>query len=292
VPRDQLATANALEMLGFTIGGIIGPMVAGVLIVYVGAPNVVVIDALSYFAFAFALATIHVTPATQSHKAAGGANFGHAVQLLLKQPILFSTTFMFMAFNVGDGIVSVWLPILIGQLPGGGAGLYGLMLAVLACGEVLSSVLAGGRVWPLALGTLICIAQALSGVPLGLLLFGQNVWLVGGALVLYGISNAPMTIWAQTLRMQIIPEHLRGRTFALLRTIMQGGRPFGSALGGSLLPVLGLPLMILLSALLVGVPGVLGGLVKTLREAGRPQAAQAAGEVAEQMTTSSSSSSP
>src|SRR5215467_10808017 len=56
VPRDQLATANALEMLSFTLGGVIGPLVAGALIAWVGAPNVVIADAASYFAFALALA--------------------------------------------------------------------------------------------------------------------------------------------------------------------------------------------------------------------------------------------
>lgn len=73
------------------------------------------------------------------------------------------------------------------------------------------------------------------------------------------------TIWAQTLRMRIIPEALRGRTFALLRTLMQGGNPIGGALGGWLLPLFGVPIMILVSALLVSLPGVVGLGVKALR---------------------------
>jgi len=65
--------------------------------------------------------------------------------------------------------------------------------------------------------------------------------------------------------MQIIPEQLRGRAFALLRTLMQSSGPLASGGAGVLLPVLGIPAMICLSAALVGVPGVFGAGVKQLR---------------------------
>src|SRR5262245_53303479 len=55
VAEDHLATANALEMLSFTLAGVIGPPVAGLLIAAIGAPNVVLIDAISYLGFAIVL---------------------------------------------------------------------------------------------------------------------------------------------------------------------------------------------------------------------------------------------
>jgi hypothetical protein len=100
---------------------------------------------------------------------------------------------------------------------------------------------------------------------LGLLLLGQNTGWAIFSLSLFGFFHAPLTIWAQTLRMQIIPEALRGRTFALLRTLMQGTNPVGGVLAGFLLPILGIPAMIGLSAMLIGVPGLFGYRVKDLR---------------------------
>jgi MFS family permease len=99
-------------------------------------------------------------------------------------------------------------------------------------------------------------------------LIGRNILSVSVGLFLFGAFSSPLTIWAQTLRMRIIPERLRGRTFALLRMLMQSGNPIGGAIAGILLPVLGVPVLIGLSALLVGLPGVLGYQVKTLRLAG------------------------
>jgi MFS family permease len=270
VSREQLATANALEMLSWTLGGVIGPALAGVLIVWVGAPNVVLVDAVSYVAFALALSRTRLADESRPAQEAGGQPYrlGDAVKLLLKNRVLLSTTLMFMAFNIGGGALSVWLPILSDQVFGGGPQLYGVLLGALALGEVVSALLVGGLALPLSLGTLICLAQALSGASLGLVLAGRNIWIVGVGLALFGAFSSPLTIWAQTLRMQIIPERLRGRSFALLRMLMQSGNPIGGALAGLLLPALGLGAMIGLSAVVVGVPGLIGYRVRELRLAG------------------------
>ena len=140
-------------------------------------------------------------------------------------------------------------------------------LGAMAVGEVVGAFGAGSLVFPLSLGTLICLAQVLSGVALGFLLFGQNIWLTLIGVTLLGFFSAPLTIWAQTLRMDIIPEQVRGRTFALLRTLMQSSGPLASAGAGVLLPMLGIPIMIGLSAFFVGMPGVFGYGVKRLRQA-------------------------
>lgn len=267
-PPSLLATANALETLGFTIGGILGPVLAGLLIGWLGAPNVVLIDCVSYFVFALALGLIRFPP--ESHTPAApqqeSHGLGDAFKLLLGNKMLLTTTLMYMAANIGGaGFISVWLPILSDQSLHGGPELFGLLLGAGAVGEVLSTLLVGGWTPTLPLGRLICAGQFLSGAALLLLLWSGNVWLVGGGLFLFGVFSAPLTIWAQTLRMGVIPERLRGRTFALLRTIMQGGSPIGGALAGVLLPVLGLPLIIALTAAIIFVPGALGYAVEDMR---------------------------
>ena len=121
---------------------------------------------------------------------------------------------------------------------------------------------------PIGLGKSICIAQLLSGIGLGVLLVGVSVPAALVSLAALGFFSAPLTVWAQTLRMKIIPDALRGRTFALLRTLMQGAFPLGGAAAGWLMASLPLSVVILISTLVVGVPGLLGYSVRDLREAG------------------------
>lgn len=277
VPREQLATANALEMLGWTIGGIGGPALAGLLIGVIGATNVVLLDACTYAAFALALAGIvRLTPAEAGHGSAGGDGYSiwQAVQLMVASPVLLATTLMFMAFNIGNGMLFVWLPLLTDQVLAGGPGLYGALLAVLAVGEVIAVVLAGTLVIRVALGTLICAAQAGAGAALLLVFTSSSIVVVALGLALFGVCSAPMTIWAQTLRMRIIPERMRGRTFALLRMIMQGGNPIGGALAGALAGAVAIPGLVFVSAMLVLVPAGIGFGVRDLRVAGAPDELQ------------------
>jgi MFS family permease len=270
VPEKHLDTANALETLSFTLTGVIGPPLAGVLIARIGAPNVVIFDAASYFAFALALAGVSLARSAPlpSASADHAYHLKDAFRLLFGNTVLLSTTVMFMVFNVGFGLMLVWLPIYADRVLNGGPELYGALLGFVALGEVLSSILAGGLSLALSLGRLICLAQFLAGAALSLLLLGQNIaWVIFG-LSLFGLFHAPLTIWAQTLRMQIIPEGLRGRTFALLRTLMQGASPLGGMLAGFLLPIVGIPAMIGLSAMLIALPGLVGYRVKELRTSG------------------------
>lgn len=269
VRGDQLSTANALETLSYMISGVVGPVIAGVLIPKIGAPQVVTIDAVSYFAFALALSRMPSVSEPRRAKADAHAySMADAVHLLLTNKILLTTTAMFMAFNIGGGFLSVWLPILADKTLNGGSELYGFLLGAMAVGEMASAFLAGSVAFPLSLGALICLAQMLTGVSLVPLLISSNVWLIAPGLALFGAFSSPLTIWAQTLRMQIIPDRLRGRAFALLRTLMQSGGPLGGGIGGWLLPALGIPAMITLSAILIGVPGAIGYQVKELRMAG------------------------
>jgi MFS family permease len=154
VAKRDLATANALETLSFTLGGVLAPPLAGFLIARIGAPNVIMIDALSYAVFAWALANVALPRVAPEPPSPGqgllpgrrqtGYGLRDAVQLLLKNKVLLSTTLMFMTCNIGMGFMFVWLPVLAGQMPGGGSELYGALLGFLAAGEVISSVLAGG----------------------------------------------------------------------------------------------------------------------------------------------------
>ena len=184
--------------------------------------------------------------------------------------VLLSTTLMYMAANIGIGFLAVWLPVYSDQVLGGGSELYGALLGFWAVGEVASTLLVGSLALRLPLGSLITMAQMLAGATLGILLLGKQLWWIILGLTLFGFFSATLTIWAQTLRMQIIPEPLRGRTFALLRTLMQSAYPLGGAAAGWLLPLLGIPAMIGLSALLVGAPGLAGYPVRELRQAGAP----------------------
>ncbi len=146
VEAESLDTANALETLSFTLSGVIGPPVAGLLIPLIGVPYVILVDAISYFLFAAALS--RVKSSRGAVQAPGQAKpqtirLSDAARLLLTDQVLLSTTLMFMAFNLGYGFLTVWLPVYSDRIAGGGPELYGGLLGVMALGQIISAALAG-----------------------------------------------------------------------------------------------------------------------------------------------------
>ena len=105
------------------------------------------------------------------------------------------------------------------------------------------------------------------GLAEGMLFLFPTIAVAVVALTPLGLAGEPMTIWAQTLRMNIIPAALHGRAFALLRLIMQAGAPVGSAVAGLLLPMAGMAAAIAASAAAIGVPGLAGLAIRELRRA-------------------------
>ena len=266
IKHEQLDTANAMETLSYTLSGLIGPPLAGLLIAWLGAPNVIILDAISYFIFAIALFSISVREPEPSPHQKVNSSYGimDAIRLMLGNKVILSTTLMFMAANVGLGAMTVFLPLVSNQIAEDSSQVFGMLLGAMALGEVLSAWLAGSLSLTMSLGKRIAFAQILSGLSLLFLVAGSSFGLAAIGLFLLGFFSAPLTIWAQTLRMQVIPPDLRGRTFALLRTLMQGATPLGGALAGFLLPIFGIPMIVGLSALVLGVPGMAGLSVKEL----------------------------
>jgi MFS family permease len=264
VDEKEFTDANALETLTFTISGVIGPPVAGFVVAVWGAQNVMLIDGASYFALVAALASIRL-PKHERRSPGSQGTLKSAVKLLVSNKVLLSTTLMFMCANIGDGTISLWLPVLSNTVIGGGATTYGTLLGISAVGSVTGAGVAGRLSSRWSTGWLIIACQFVSGAALVLLVIGQSFVLAAVALATVGFFSAPLTAWAQTLRMKVIPNQIRGRTFALLRTMMQSTPPLGSGIGGILFPLTGLVPLVGLSAAVIGIPGLLGARVKELR---------------------------
>ena len=273
VSEMQLNTANALEILSYTVSGIAGPALAGLLIAAVGAPATVLVDVASYFLFALALAGMRLRRRPESASMQSRPQgLMAAAKLLIGNPVLCSITVMFIVFNLGMGALNVWLPIYVKSELGGGPALYGLLLAASALGESASALGLGALGGNRGLGLKIIAAQTLAGLSIALIALVPGLASAAIGLFLVGFFDSPLTNWAQTLRMAIIPPELRGRVFALIRLSIQGFGPVGSALAGFLLPVLGMTATIMLSAAAIGLPGLAGALVGPLRSAHGPAA--------------------
>ena len=279
IRRDDLTTANAMESLSFSLSGLIGPGIAGLLIAIVGAPFVLAIDALTYFVFVGCLLAMReggrggdavehgadeaaARGAPPDSAAAGvpatSRGLGPAIRFIFSAPAIVAITLFYMSVNIAGGIVTVVIPLYVRDVLHAGPETFGLLLSVLTAGDLAGLLFVGAVNWRWPLGRSIAWALFTSGLVLLLWLLQPPVIVLGAILFVWGSLSSSLTPWAQTIRMRLIPPEMRGRVFALLRTSMQSTRPIGAVAAGLLLSQGDLSIAIVAMALLFAVPGFIG----------------------------------
>lgn len=231
VSEQQLDQANALEGVSYGLATLTGAGLAGLAVTSVGPAWVIALDAVSYIVMALCLWSI---PA--SHRAAGIREPGSrqrtsvaaVIRLCAANAIIRDTTVMFAVFNVGEGMLLVFLPHRAVQLGLGASG-YGYLVAATTTGELLAALLLSRLTWRRSLAASIILAQGIAAA-VTLTLLVPNIATTVAALVILGGCAAPMTAWAQSLRMRLVDPALHGRLFAALRTMMQATPPLGGLL--------------------------------------------------------------
>jgi MFS family permease len=266
VEEDELVTANAMETMTYGVGGVVGPALGGLLIAVVGAAGVLWLDALSYLVFVAALAAMRARQRPE-HSAPGSRGLGPAFRFIVGTPAILAITLMFMAANVGEGMLLVIVPVYALDVLEAGSGAFGALVSILTGGMLVGALIIGVVHWRFRLGRSIAAFQAAAGLSILGLALEPGFLVAAAVLAVFGLLISPLTIWAQTIRMRLIPDQLRGRVFGLLRTLMQSTPPIGGIVAGSLLTGAPVPLTVAAVAVIVTVPGLVGLVHRSLAEA-------------------------
>lgn len=263
VDDTDLDPANALETMSFSIAGVVGPAAAGLLITPIGPAGVLLIDSASFLVFALAAATVRRPLRPEAAAPAAVLEAGlvapaepPSLALLARDRVIVATTVAFMAFNIAEGMLLVIAPWLAkNHLPEGAVAL-GMLLAALAAGEIVGAASAGHRQPHRAPVRAIGLVQACAAGGFLAILTTPHQVLVAAGFFAIGLFSAPMTVWAQSLRMRRIAPALHGRAFAALRTLMQATPPLGAALAIPLLAHGRLVTAAITMTVIAGLPGL------------------------------------
>ncbi len=266
IAPEQRSAANALEMLGFSAAGAVGPLLAGLCAAHVPPAVTLAAAALAYAGFGLVIRGMAI-----------GGGGGRAAIARVKwresgvfEPVVVIITVLFVIVNIGGGALAVFLPVLVDQGLGRGGETYGMLLAVMGVASSGGALLAGMVTSVARLPAMVAAAQTLMGLaalPIGLLFLAgaPPLGLVVLCLFVLGLVSGPLTVWAQTIRMRYVAPQWRGRAFATLRMIMQSGRPIGGALGGAAIAAVPLGACLIGVAAVMGVPPALSLLHRAMR---------------------------
>lgn len=114
------------------------------------------------------------------------------------------------------------------------AGGYGLLLAFSALGGLVGAGVAAPTRRRIGYGATMAASMLLGAVTLAGLALTTSPVIAGILLALYILHATVYSIAATSLRQRLVPEHLRGRTYAGTRVLALSGLALGGLVGGAL----------------------------------------------------------
>ncbi|MDQ1641114.1 MAG: hypothetical protein QOJ90_465 [Actinomycetota bacterium] len=231
VGPDDLSNAVGLNSASFNLGRVIGPALAGFLIVLVGTGPVFLINAMSFIAVIFALRAMRPEDlATPPRTMRGKGQVREGIRYVRNRPDLMLV--MVIVFFVGTFGLNFQMTsaLMATHVFHKGAGEYGLLGSILAVGSLSGALLAARRGRSrLRLVVLAAVAFGVVEITAGLMPT-YNTFI----LLLIPIGLAQMTLLNaanSTIQLSVDPV-MRGRVMALYMAVLMGGTPVGAPLVG------------------------------------------------------------
>lgn len=238
VPREKLGNAIGLNSLAFNAPSVLGPPLAGVLILSVGIATSFYINAVATLAVVVALAFMRPAPPSSTVREGVFASIAAGVRFLAHHRILRSVLSMLVVVCLLVRPYSQLMPAYAAHVVHVDARGLGLLLAASGCGAIVGSLLTAivaerrGILWfasaaGMSVGTIVLGTVHAFAIALPVLVF------IGLAVLAFaGTSNV--------LLQSLSPDEMRGRSISVFSMIILGGIPAGSLLLGSLATFVGL----------------------------------------------------
>lgn len=237
-PPDQLTRANGLVMAGETMSAIVAPLLAGTMMVLVGLPGILLIDAVTFLIFVSVLIALPIPKLVRPAAAAGKRkptlwqDIAEGWSFVYRRPgltgmLMFSTVNNFLL-----GVVEVlFTPLVLGA---GSVALLGWSSSIAAAGMLLGSLLIstwGGPKRRIPFFFAIAALQGVLAIVVGIQPLVPMIMAGAfGYMFLYPLLNGVQ----QTLWQTRVPHHMQGRIAAMRGTIANAAVPLALVLAGPL----------------------------------------------------------
>ena len=267
--RALLSSAVAMSGMVYNLGRMIGPAIAGTLLIYISEAWCFVLNALSYAAIIGALLAMRL-PSRHTTVAAGLAPEGFVASLTVIGS--FPAVRYLLPTLVAIGLLATpyvpLMPSIVAHFFDGQSSTVGMLISAAGLGALTASGYLAVQpgfshqlrlvtVAPLAVGASLAAFAWSRSLPLSALLLGA---MAGSMLVASNATNA--------LLQQSVPDAWRGRVIGVYSMAFAGTAPIGGLLAGWLAEHIGLATTLTINGALI----IAAGLLSRLRLHNHPEA--------------------
>lgn len=238
VPRELLPAANTLTFTMSTLGMVVGPLIAGVVIGrghnYAAA---YAIDAVLFTVSLYASLRLPSLPPLGDIVRPGLRSVIDGLRFIATQPVLL------MSFAVDIIAMVLAMPKAlfpeVGETQFGGGPAVGWLYAAIAIGSVVGGLMSGwiGRIHRQGLAlTIAVLGWAVAVAAAGL---AQSLWLAVVLLAAAGAADLVSAVYRQTILQSVAPDEMRGRLQGVFIVVVAGGPRLGDLRAGATAAVAG-----------------------------------------------------
>jgi len=252
VTQADLASAVAINSVIFNLARFLGPMAAGLVIVWSGIAASFAANAVSYVVFLVALWCIRVedTAAKTRKQRNFAADFREGIRYTANHPAIGALLLLLTAIGIGGRPLNQLLPGFAAQIFHRGAGGFSILASAMAAGAILSGLWLGHRqsthLVAIAIVTTVVGAMAAIGIAAT-----SNLWIAVPFVAVFGFCLSCAGVAIQTIIQLSSERSMRGRVMGIYGLIFRGAPGIGTLAAGTASVHFGLRWPIIVGALLV-----------------------------------------
>ena len=231
VPTDLVPAANTLNYTVGTFGGVVGPLLAGVVVsLNHGFAYAYAIDAALFLAALYTALRLPAIPPDGSLGRPGLRSVIDGLRFIAARPVLI------MSFGVD--IVAMVLAMPRALYPEVADerfhGTVGPLYAAIAIGSLLAGMWSGwiGRVS--RQGVALTVAVAAWGASVAIAGLAHQLWLAVPLLAVAGAADLVSAVYRQTILQTYAPDEMRGRMQGVFIAVVAGGPRLGDLRAGAM----------------------------------------------------------
>lgn len=233
VEDKDLPNAVSINSISFNSARMIGPAIAGFLILLLGAGWVFALNALSFIPIIAMMFFIKAQANNKTNaevKTQSKASLFDGFRYIRQRPDMMVAIGMFCFFAMFGLNFTVYLSAMTVHVFTGNSQQFGILMSIMAIGSIIGAMITANRAEP----NLHFISFAAIGYGLMMLItcLIPNFWVFGVALGIVGMATQLFTTSVHSLIQLSAQKYIRGRVIAILLATSVGGTAIGGPLVG------------------------------------------------------------
>jgi MFS family permease len=239
VGKSSLTNAIALNSAAFHGARMVGPVIAGMAIAYIGLPACFYLNAFSFLAVIVALSKIRIMGDIHGSSKGFVKDFTEGIQYMRSRPEVFRTIILIAFFSLFGMPFITLLPAFADQVFRAGAKGFGFLVGATGAGALSAALMLAFKGDITEKGKFMSVAALL--FPASLLVFSlsSNFYLALAALAVIGWSLVSFLAIANSFIQLSVPDNLRGRAMSVYTLVFLGTAPIGNSLIGTFADAVG-----------------------------------------------------